>query len=445
MNSDTTNWACELDSSVPGKPSATLDVSINFAEGQSITLKGMCYSPCPINGSNGFAPALGDWFWSSYSGTGYSITGWGVLWARDLSNIRALGVNTLRVYSMLSRQLNGDGTYPNPWNSGQLMTHVDFLDACWNGGTNPLYVLAGIPMPQAMYWLTDYNNTPADEKSFWENVLTETVTNLSSHPAIVGFIIQNELDSELVTWPNPPSQPTNLDDVDFWWEQVAKFSAAAKTAMGSNKKLVGMAVHDAPQIPTYAQSYMANVPDLDFWGVNTYQTQSFDPVFDDLGSFIGYNSLAGDALKPVLLTEWGMPATSHHSASDPSTIYADTSTIARAAAIVSSVAPDAYLQPLNLGLYYFEYCDEWWNQNGSPNIYTWYGGAVAAGFPNGYWDQEGFGLYAQSRGLVNNKPLPNNAPIWQQTGGTGAPALPVDVATARSGTVTALTTVFQSN
>ncbi|HEX8998769.1 MAG TPA: hypothetical protein VGB07_02645, partial [Blastocatellia bacterium] len=141
--SDTTVWSTSVNTSVPANPVAGLTVSTNGGAATSVALKGVCYSPCPMNGSNSYGPNIGDWFWDSYSGTGYSITGWSALWARDLPNIRALGANTLRVYSMLSRQLNDDGTFPSPWNSGHLFTHTAFLDECWNGGVDPIYVLAG--------------------------------------------------------------------------------------------------------------------------------------------------------------------------------------------------------------------------------------------------------------------------------------------------------------
>ena len=86
--------------------------------------------------------------------------------------------------------------------------------------------------------------------------------------------------------------------------------------------------------------------------------------------------------------------------------------------------PQAYQHPLGLGLYYFEFCYEWWNQPEAPNIYTWWGGTRADGLPDGWWDQEGFGLYSIRRG----NSLPNNAPIWVDNG----PNTPIDVHTERT-------------
>lgn len=436
MITDTTTWKCSVDAS-GSTPIASLTVSINGGNPQPTLLTGVAYSPCPLNGSNGAAPALGDWFWDSFSGTGFSITGWSALWARDLPSIRAssaggtIGANAVRVYSMMSRQLNADGTFPDPWNGGQLFTHTAFLDACWNGGVDPVHVLVGVPLPSAMFWQSEYQQTPQDQIAFWTNMLQETAEQVGNHPAVAGFVIQNEQDSNVVTY------GPNTSAVEFWWSQVEAMARIVKTAAPT--KLVGMAVHDDPNIPGQAASYMASVPSMDFWGVNTYQTQTFDPVFGTVPNVgPGYAGLTGSALKPVILTEWGMPATGHRSAGDPSTIYADSTTIANAAAVVENMVPQAFAQGLLIGIYYFEYCDEWWNQGGSPNIYTWWGGSQATGFPNGFWDQEGFGLHSIQRGAG----LSNSSPIWVQNGGNGGPNTPIDVHTPRQALISALASAY---
>jgi hypothetical protein len=60
---------------------------------------------------------------------------------------------------------------------------------------------------------------------------------------------------------------------------------------------------------------------------------------------------------------------------------------------------------------------------GDPTLAAfWYGGPPA-GFPNGYWDNDGFGLYSVERGGG----LPNDAPIWVDNG----PNPQIDVHTER--------------
>ena len=410
---DETRWSCAVD---PVTKTASLQVSRNNEPPGATAIRGVCYSPAPINGSNKFAPALGDWYWDDFG----SISGWKALWQRDLPRMRG-PVNAIRIYCSLSRQLTPNGGFPAPWNGGQLFTHRTFLDSCWNAGAppadqHPIYVLVGIPLPSTMFWKTQYGSASEAEKTYWTNVLQETVAQVGRHPAVMGFTIQNEQDGAEVCYGDPTQ-------AEFWWGQVEKMAAIVKSA--APDKLVGMATHDDPQIPARAASYMANCAHVDFWGVNTYQTLSFDSVFS------GYAELTGVALKPVILTEYGLPATARREPADPLTIYEDASTRTKAAAVVGDMLPKAFENSLGLGVYYFEYCDEWWNQPEAPNIYTWYGGPAAPGFPNGYWDNDGFGLYSVKRG--GN--LPNNAPIWVNNG----PNSPIDVHTER----TELTTVVR--
>lgn len=392
-----------------------------------MNIRGVCYSPAPINGSNKYAPALGDWYWDNFG----SITGWEALrkrdfWQNGLHGSRNGMIDAIRIYCSLSRQLNSDGTFPVPWNRGQLFTHQAFLDACYNESA-PItdrfskYVLVGIPLPATMFWKNQYDKASQAEKDYWTNVLRETVAQMGQHPAVMGFTIQNEQDGADVCYGNPTL-------AEFWWGQVERMAEIVKAA--APDKLVGMATHDDPNIPKRAYSYMEKCRHVDFWGVNTYQTQSFDSVFSD------YAKLTGSALKPVILTEYGLPATGHRDPGNPQTIYEDASTRSKAAAVIGNMLPKAFKHPLSLGVYYFEYCDEWWNQPEAPNIYTWWGGPQAPGFPNGHWDNDGFGLYSIKRGGG----LPNDAPIWINNG----PNPKIDVHTERTEIMTVLRKAYEN-
>jgi hypothetical protein len=410
---DETKWTCVVD---PASKQATLSVSINKETPAATKIRGVCYSPAPINGSNKYAPALGDWYWDDFG----AKTGWKALWQRDLPVMRG-HVNALRVYCSLSRQLHENGTFPVPWDSGDLFTHRMFLDQCWNANANPIFVLVGIPLPSRMLWKEQYDVTSEAEKTYWTNVLRETAAQVGQHPAVMGFTIQNEQDGADVCYNKPAL-------AEFWWGQAEKMAAIVKAA--APDKLVGMANHDDPNIPARAAAYMANCPHIDYWGVNTYQTVTFDSVYS------GYAGLTGVALKPVILTEFGLPATGRRDAGNPLTIYEDTSTRSTTAAFISKMIPQAFQNPLGLGLYYFEFCDEWWNQPEAPNAFTWYSGPPNSGFPNGYWDNDGFGLYSIKRG--GN--LSNDAPIWVGNG----PNSPIDVHTERTELTAAVWQIYGS-
>lgn len=424
----TTQWTCGVDGS--GKATLLCQITENGKPSNPfpVKLKGLCYSPAPMNGSNKFAPALGDWYWDDFNAGGTVIHGWSPLWQRDLPAMRRIGANSIRVYCMLSRQLNGNGTFPQPWNSGHLFTHGRFLDWCFNTTAPPLdrhskYVLVGIPVPATMLWKEQYDRASDAEKTYWMNVLAETAASMAQHPGVVGFTVQNEQDGADVCY-------NNTAWADFWWGQIEKMAAIVKKA--APDKLVGMATHDDPNIPRKAAAWMAKCPSVDFWGVNSYQTQTLDSIFGD------YGRLTGSARKPVLLTEWGMPATSHRDPNNRGSIYEDPNTRKKAGDVLARMVPQAYGHPLCIGLYYFEYCDEWWNEPGAPNNYTWWGGPSAPGLPNGYWDNEGFGLFSIKRGGS----LPNNAPIWDAK--ANGPALPIDVHYERSELTAILAKIFQS-
>lgn len=430
---DTTVWTCSVDTS---GPSASLSVAKNGGQSEPFSIKAVCYSPCPIGGSNAFGPNIGDWYWDSIQG----VTNWSGTWTNDLPMIKAMGANTIRVYCFLDTQLP-------PASQSQVFTHTSFLDACYQNG---LYVIVGIPLPQSMFVS---GQTPQPSADWWTNVLTQTVTEVADHPAVLGFTIANEVDNGDVDTYGPPAQ------AEYWWGQVQAMAKLAKTA--APDKLVGIANHDDPGICANAASYMAQCPDIDYWGVNTYQPESFSSVFGN-GSQPGYATLTGAALKPVIMTEYGFPSTSRPNALEPTGIYSDATTEANVATVLNKMLPAAYAEPLNLGLCYFEFCDEWWNQsayvinpgdtcpnatgpnapNGGaggnfapPNVFTQYGGPIACGFPNYYWDNDGFGLYSVSVGQGRDPSQPWNA-------SANAPALPLDTRTERTAVVQALKSAF---
>lgn len=54
---DTTSWSYNVNTS-GSSPTASLAVSLNGGAAQAIVLKGVAYSPCPLNGSNAFGPSI---------------------------------------------------------------------------------------------------------------------------------------------------------------------------------------------------------------------------------------------------------------------------------------------------------------------------------------------------------------------------------------------------
>jgi len=422
-----------------------------------VKLKGVCYSPAPINFSNKEAPAVGDLFWDTYAvivdGEKVDdVFNWFALWGEgslsgtpyygrnDLNRIRDLGCNSIRVYSMLARQLGEEGEIPPP-ESGHLFEHKMFLDRCWNNGHNPLYVIVDIPMADACV-RADVNPEPG-EIEFWESNLEETVLQLKDHPAVIGFNIWNEKDAEPASFP-ANGEPSEL--TEYFYGQSAKYAGfIQENAPG---KLAGWAYHDAPAFVKFASvkpegnPYMAQMKEagFDYWGVNSYQTLSYSSI---LGNEPGsYGNIPEESTLPVLFTELGWPATGHRDPGDPNSIYEDEETRAKTAEVISRMYPQALGSDLVMGTFYFEFQDEWWKQEleGNPNYnaYTWNGTPAApTGFPNGYWDEEGFGLFSTARAGDRENQEKNRI-------GNGA-VLPVDDIIERTELTEALTEVYESH
>lgn len=421
-------------------------------------LKGVCYSPAPINFSNKDAPAVGDLFWDSF---GVFVDGkqvdtvynWFALWGEgalggtpyyarnDLNRIRDLGCNSIRVYSMIARQLGLNGEIPPP-KSGQLFEHKAFLDACWNNGQNPIYVIVDIPMADPC--VRKDINPAAGEIEFWESNLEETVLQLKDHPAVIGFNIWNEKDAMPASFP-ASGQPNEL--TEYFYGQSAKYAAFIQS--NAPGKLAGWAFHDAPDFVKFASVQPADNPYMaqmkaagfDYWGVNSYQTQNFDSI---LGNVDGsYGNLPESMSLPVLFTELGWPATGHRDPGDPNSIYEDETTRSKTGALLSVMYPKALGSSKVLGTMYFEFQDEWWKQerdaDPSYNSATWNGTPAApTTFPNSYWDEEGFGLFSTARAGGRANTDSNRSPNGNQA------TLPVDNIIERKEITRALTEVYNS-
>lgn len=387
------------------------------------TVKGVAYSPAPIGYSNAYAPALGDLFFDTFAPQDF--LDFQKVWGRDVENIRA-SFNTVRVYSMMAIQLGPDGSVPPDPTTAQEFQHLKFLDALWNNGVDPVYVIVGIPMPDRIF-IKEANDAPDPTgiKHFWDVAYTRIITQLASHPAVLGFTMFNELGGA-DEWGGPGP------DATFYWSQVQKYSGRAKQI--APDKLVGWAFFDAPSLVTTARPLMAQYAGaVDFYGVNAFQK---DEIADTLDPYLASN--LGPAARPVILTEYGLPATTHGDTSTwqpwasgygppppgvPATTPFPTKTnidsmtdspasIGAAAAAVARVIPQALAHPVSAGMTYFEWSDEWWKQNpmavngdGVPALATeitrWNGGLPDPGFPNGNGDEEGFGLHGVA---VNGRP-----------------------------------------
>jgi hypothetical protein len=128
-------------------------------EGTPFNVRGVDYQPAPIGDNPAQSPPYGDYYTANYS----------ALWARDLPLLRAMGANVIRIYG---------------WDASA--DHSAFLDACHNGGDQPIFVLVNRWIDPATNW----SNTTAVNAIRTEFLTLEA--NLNNHPAVLGLILGNE-------------------------------------------------------------------------------------------------------------------------------------------------------------------------------------------------------------------------------------------------------------
>src|SRR5665647_3476046 len=151
---------------------------------------GVSYSPVPWGSCPAFEP-YGN----------FTITPWSSVWQRDVALMRTNAVNMLKTYNTLDRAQQPNGN----------VDHEPFLDACWNGGSSPVFVLMGYAPPknnQHIFISKDWRqpqNVQAREKIAGD--LVALAQKYAAHPAVMGFVMANEINAEDIIFHLGPADP----------------------------------------------------------------------------------------------------------------------------------------------------------------------------------------------------------------------------------------------
>ncbi len=316
-----------------------------LVNGSPFQIKGVVYSPVPIGADTTSAVPYGDYFTSGYSD----------IYNRDLPILRQMGANTVRL---------------NIWDDRA--DHHDFLDRAYNGGVNPIYVIAG-------YWInagmdidpSSSGNVRAQLKADFRAM----VANHKNHPAILMWAIGNDLNAGSIYGSNP-----------HLFSLINEMSDVAHTEEGAGYHPVTTSLSDENLISTIA-AYDAAVPALDIWSANVYRSNTF-------GSLFGDYALASS--KPFAVLEYGIDAFDNVNNDEYENIgspYQSTYT----ASFWNEISSNSNVC---IGGTIMEYSDEWWKgryaidpscSDSSPALHGICGQAVNF-TPDGYDNQEWWGL-----------------------------------------------------
>jgi hypothetical protein len=239
---------------VPTITTVTVSGRRLMVDNEPFTTKGVGYAPTPIGDDPDISPAHGDYFTSGYS----------AIYRRDLPLLREMGANTVRL-----------------WGWKYDADHSDFLDAAFNNGVRPIYVVAS-------YWL-DASRDISDPsvRQAIKAEFTQMVAIHKDHPAILVWAIGNELNA-----------PWMFGDSDDLFSLIDEMAQAAHAEEGASFHPVTTPLADINLIGTIA-ARDPEVPNLDMWAAQVYRGSSFGSLFSDY---------QGVSDKPLIITEYGIDA-----------------------------------------------------------------------------------------------------------------------------------------
>jgi hypothetical protein len=211
------------------------------------------------------------------------------------------------------------------------------------------------------------------------NAFVSLAQKYGSHPAVCGFVISNEQNSDLVrgAW-------------QFWkWFDTT----AGLVKQQAPSKLTSMTIVDDAMLSVInAEAY--GLDHLEVWGINSYRgtrTTGFDTLFT---SFAQYSN------RPLIIGEYGPPASTRNEAGQ----VVEMANAAEAQADYIEVHwldIEANRDVCSGGLV-FEWTDEWWKHavpathDATP--------APNGAYPGGWGDEEWFGLHAVAMARADADP-----------------------------------------
>ena len=356
------------------------------------------------------------------------------IWQPDLDLMRADGANAVKVYNVSLDSFKtvpgySEAPFQHP-SKGETGKIDEFLDAAWNGGNRPIYVVLSIYFEGA---ILNSNGTLTKTYADFYRLMDK---EYGAKPAVMGISISSEINA------------ANFVKDAKWWKGFDSIDAAAKEGFaqaGNTERITtttfvdgaipvdGKNVEEGPYYGTKSKSTN------DTWGLDIYRAPRLTQTHV-------WEEIAASTTKPAMLGEYGNPAgwmflsSAKHGpqghcidypAGDPGTPedVKELPTGANAnpgmqhlVDYVTGNQEDIYenftsSDAVNSGGFYFEFSDEWWKAGWALKHIGGYHGKIPKNvqYASCYNSEAWFGLYADtpvgakydSYGNLTDQPFPN--------------------------------------
>lgn len=209
------------------------------------------------------------------------------IWAPDLSAMRAAGANAVKVYNV---SLKSFEPYLPELGNGNKLKHYEtgkidkFLNAAWNGGDHPIYVVLSI------FFGGDDVLNPQKLRAL-KAVYNLTSKEYAGKPAVMGFSLGSEINSKALI-----GQPA-------WWKGLNGISDAITDGYkeAGAEKIVTTTMVDMVedgQLATIVNGEK-NGFKIDAWGVDSYRGYTFTNI---------WKQIQEATQKPEIMAEYGASA-----------------------------------------------------------------------------------------------------------------------------------------
>jgi len=287
----------------------------------------------------------------------------------DFPLMAARGVNVVRTYS-------------------SFMT-TGMLDAA---RANGLYVIPNFQVDTAQLGCTA-------GKDFMRDRMRETVQEWKNHPAILFWLIGNEVNRSL----------TNTALCSDWYPQLDSMALAAHQAEGASFHPVGTANSETSGLGDICQNGCSDdtrLPNLNLWGVQAYRGCSFGTLFNEYQS-------KSDCARPLIVTEFGADAwdsLSGPSGAENQTLQANC--LGQLLGEADQALAVRTAGGVSAGQVVFAWSDEWWKTTCAGSQWTLHDTCSTwtnPGYPDPAMNEEWWGIAALDPADPNARVLRSSA------------------------------------